>query len=47
MIERERVLRTSMSTLKSMIMWVIGIGAVLLFMAACLNLELFPVRLAY
>ena len=47
MIGRERVVRTLMSTLKSMLMWVIGIGAVLLFMAACLNLELFPVRLAY
>jgi hypothetical protein len=36
-----------MSTLKSVIMWVIGIGAVLLLMAACLNLELLPIRLAY
>ena len=36
-----------MSFTKSVIMWVIGLGLVLLFMAACLNLELFPVRLAY
>ena len=47
MIDRERILHALMSTLKSMIVWVIGIGAVLLFMAACLNLELIPVRLAY
>ena len=30
-----------------MIIWIIGIGAVLLLMAVCLNLDLFPVRLAY
>ena len=35
-----------MATKKSAIMWV-GIGAVLMFMAVCLNLELLPVRLAY
>jgi hypothetical protein len=28
-------------------LWVIKIGAVLLFLAACLNLELFPVARAY
>jgi hypothetical protein len=33
--------------MKSVIMWIIGIGAVLLFMAVCLNLNLIPVRLAY
>ena len=36
-----------MSFTKSAIMWVIGLGAVLLFMAACLNMEMFPIRLAY
>jgi RsiW-degrading membrane proteinase PrsW (M82 family) len=32
---------------KSVVLWIFGIGAVLLFMALCLNLELFPVPLAY
>ena len=36
-----------MSFTKSVILWVIRLGLVLLFIAACLNLELFPVRLAY
>ena len=30
-----------------MVTWLIKIGAVLLLLAACLNLELFPVALAY
>ena len=33
--------------MKSSITWVIRLGLALLFMAACLNLELFPIRLAY
>jgi hypothetical protein len=33
--------------MKSVVLWILGIGAVLLFMALCLNLELFPVPLAY
>ena len=33
--------------MKSIIMWIITIGAVLLFMAVCLNLELLPICLAY
>jgi hypothetical protein len=36
-----------MATRKSVIMWIIGMGVVLLLMAVCLNLDLFPVRLAY
>ena len=35
------------ATLKDSLIWVIKIGAVLLFLAGCLNLELFPVALAY
>jgi hypothetical protein len=36
-----------MSYNTSVLMWVIGLGLVLLFMAACLNLDLLPVPLAY
>ena len=33
--------------MKSSIMWVVGLGVALLLMAACLNLELLPIRPAY
>jgi hypothetical protein len=33
--------------MKPVVVWVIRIGLVLFLLAACLNLELFPVRLAY
>jgi len=33
--------------MKSVIMWIIGVGAVLLLMAVCLNMDLLPVPLAY
>jgi len=37
----------SMSFIKSVVMWVIRLGLVLIVMAACLNLDVFPIRLAY
>jgi len=36
-----------MSFTESLIMWVIRLRVVLLLLATCLNIELFPVRLAY
>ena len=33
--------------LKKSLMWIVKVVAILLLLAACLNLELFPVRLAY
>jgi len=32
---------------KRPLVWVVKLIAILIFLAACLNLELFPVRLAY